>query len=421
MKLTNSLVLAGATVRSLAESAITCGVRPYCVDMFHDADLQTTLCENGHPQPIQINSFSEIPAAIEHLPPEIPLIWLGGLENDPETLRLIQNQRPMFGAAPECLNFFRSEIDLSSLVAGIECGVPNVLTQLSDVSCHTDPTEWLIKTQSSSGGLGVRHYETECSLQVDEFLQRYVPGTPLSALYHRHDQTTQMVGACVQVTGEPTLGGTGFKFCGCVGPIKLDDRLCSILNSVGRKIAARNLTGVFGADFIVSENGVWLIEVNPRITASHELYDFLQEGPTVLQRHLASWNHEVPFAAPAVDSPQILAKLIIYLKQNRVFLDSDSRQLLEFRRTAASRSNPQWWLADIPAPGELTAGQPFCSVYYMLNKHADGWSTDMDDSEAHRLDKLLSRFTGLSSVDTFRTAIHYASLFEPDAGTDNSG
>jgi len=423
MKLTDSLILAGASVRSLAESAMACGLRPYCVDMFHDADLQTTLRENGHPPPIQIARFSEIPAAIEHLTSDIPLVWLGGVENHPETLHLLQHQRPVFGAATECLSRIRSEVVLRSLVVGSECGVPDVLTQMSHRSCRADSNDWLIKPNSTCGGLGIRHYKTGCRLGPDEFLQRYVPGNSLSVLYHRHDRTTQMIGACIQITGEPALGGADFKFCGCIGPVKLNDRLCSILNSVGCRIAATDITGIFGADFIIGENGIWLIEVNPRITASHELYDFAQEGPSVLQRQLASWNHEAPFVpAPSnpVESPRVLARLIVYLKQDGVLEDSDSRRLLDFRRTPGTRRNPPWWLADIPPTGVLTAGQPFCSVYYVLNKRAYGWSTDADESEVNELNDLLSRFTGVSEIETSRTAIQYASLFEPAADKDNS-
>ena len=51
--MTGALILAGASVRSLAESAMACGLRPWCVDMFADADLNLLLQENGHPEPIR--------------------------------------------------------------------------------------------------------------------------------------------------------------------------------------------------------------------------------------------------------------------------------------------------------------------------------------------------------------------------------
>jgi hypothetical protein len=95
--------------------------------MFADADLSALLKENGHPAPIRIDLFSEIPAAIEHLTPEIPLIWTGGLENHPHTLRQIEIQRPVFGTTSESLQALRSPEKLRSLVIGTGCRLPEML------------------------------------------------------------------------------------------------------------------------------------------------------------------------------------------------------------------------------------------------------------------------------------------------------
>ena len=342
MNRTESLILAGASVRSLAESAKSCGVTLYCVDMFRDVDLQVILRKNGHPAPVQIEKFSEIPEAVEHLTPETPLIWVGGLENHPRTLRQLRIQHAVLGSAAECLNRVGSVTELRRLVTGSGCDVPEILTRTDD-SHRADSGEWLIKPMAGSGGFGIRHYQSGCRVRPGELLQRYVPGRSLSVLYHQHHRMTHMLGACVQISGERSLGAGDFQFCGNVGPVQLPESVRTVLREVGSRIAATKLQGIFGADFIIADNGIWLIEINPRITASHELYDFAHSDVSVLQRHLQSWFLQTPVGAAvpdAVDSRRVLARLIAYVNRDRVLSESDSNWLLRFSRHSAQHTNP---------------------------------------------------------------------------------
>ena len=423
MNRTESLILAGASVRSLAESAKACGVTLYCVDMFRDVDLQVILRENEHPAAVQIERFSEIPAAVKHLSPETPLIWVGGLENHPRTLRQLRIQHAVLGSAAECLNRVCSVTELRRLVTGSGCDVPEILTRTNDSHC-ADTGEWLIKPRAGSGGLGIRHYQSGSRVRPGEFLQRYVPGRSLSVLYHQHHRITHMLGACVQISGERSLGAGAFQFCGNVGPVQLPESVWSVLREVGFRIAATNIQGVFGADFIIADNGIWLIEINPRITASHELYDFAHSNVSVLQRHLQSWFLQTPVgvAVPdTVDSRRVLARLIVYVNRDGVLSESDSDRLLRFSRHSAQHTNPYCWLADIPAAGSLVTGQPFCSVYHVLTKRDSGRTTVSDAGAVNELNGVLSGFTGVEGLDTGATAIRYASLFGPTSGGDNDG
>jgi uncharacterized protein len=422
--MTDSLILAGASVRSLAESAVACGLNPYCVDMFADADLSALLKENGHPAPIRIDLFSEIPAAIEHLTPEIPLIWTGGLENHPHTLRQIEIQRPVFGTTSESLQALRSPEKLRSLVIGTGCRLPEMLIHPQDRSSLPARTKWLIKPVSGSGGLGIRTLESGTDVRTGEFCQQYIPGIPVSALYHRGQRVTRMLGACVQVTGDPALGGDGFRFCGTVGPVPLPESVSSVMTAVGRRIGSTEIRGIFGVDYIVGDDGIWLIEVNPRITASHEPYDNALAESAILKLQLASWSDDRQFdSAPSMqlDHDRVLARLIIYLKQDETLGEADVSRLLTFRRSPQYRRDSDCWIADIPTAGVVAAGQPFCSVYHSLRKNDFGWTVEAEVSEVTYLDSVLAGFAGLQGLDTATTAIRHRSLFENALLSDTGG
>ena len=439
------LILAGASVRSLAESAVISGIRPMCFDMFADADLSLLLRENGLPDLIQISKFTDLVAATSCIPAHIPLVWMGGLENHPEQLRTLSQLRPVCGVHADDLGGVRNPTGLQSIVTGTGCRVPAVISGVWHKRDLSTDLLWLAKPIGGAGGNGIRDHNQGTPLKSDEFLQQKVFGNPVSAVYYHDGQATEMLGASAQVIGEETLGGSDFAFCGNVGPIKMRVRVRTILRKIGERLGDTGLRGVFGADFIVDGDDVWLIEVNPRITASHEIYDFFNPKMTVLQRQLYSPtkrnNQECqsdtraeqtgsvpPIAVPPCqqevcragnaaqftldDCPQMLARLVIYLKRDTNLTASNVASLLELRRTANRLSGQSCWLADIPHPGDLPSGQPFCSVYHILEHTSSGWIVTADHSQTVQIDAIVSQLSRLSELDSAATAIRYASLGE---------
>lgn len=439
------VILAGASVRSLAESAVISGIRPMCFDMFADADLNLLLRENGLPDSIQIRRFADLVAATSSIPADVPLVWTGGLENHPEQLRQLSGLRFVCGVHSDELAGVRIPAGLQSIVNGTECRVPAVISSASDkLDLSTHPT-WLAKPIDGAGGIGIRDHQQGTPVKPGEFLQQKVVGIPVSALYCHDGQAVDMLGASAQIIGEGALGDNGFAFCGNVGPVQMPARARTIIRKIGERLGDTGLRGVFGADFIVDVDDVWLIEVNPRITASHEIYDFFTPEMTVLQRQLKSstkmniedWVSETraeptdsvaPMLVPPRqqelcqlvnpshltldDRPQMLARLVVYLQRDTTLTTSNVTSLLELRRTADRPAAPSCWLADIPHPGDLPGGQPFCSVYHIVKQTTSGWTAASDHSQTVKIDAIVSQMAGVTELDSAATAIRYASLFE---------
>ncbi|MCA9050059.1 MAG: ATP-grasp domain-containing protein, partial [Planctomycetaceae bacterium] len=292
------------SVRSAAQLAVVSGLRPVCVDLFGDADLRLLLSGLSWAigcQPYrQIKRFADVVTAISDIDPDVPVVFSGGLENDAALLERLQADRHVAGMSAETIRRLRDPEDYFSVLRREGVAVPNWMTDFSS-ACRqlrdrsAAPDTWLLKSRTSSGGIGIRRWNglpvTLPKSQEDErrnFLQRFVGGTAMSATYFADRQSSsqrsvRLVGTCVQVIGEQLLFADGFQFCGNVGPMEVPESIRGQLEHIGL-VTGRNfdVCGFFGIDFVLNADRVVVIEINPRITASLELFEVPQQT-----RHLA--------------------------------------------------------------------------------------------------------------------------------------
>lgn len=124
---------------------------------------------------------------------------------------------------------------------------------------------------------------------------RWVDGRPgtLNVVVDRAG-TILCTAPIVQITGEPRLTPYPLGSCGndftwrCApdprtGPYELARRLGTVL-------AARGYRGHFGIDFVVDAGRTWIIEINPRLTASMALYAAFR--PLLARAHLLALDGE---------------------------------------------------------------------------------------------------------------------------------
>lgn len=415
-----ALILIGASIRSLTATALRAGYAPFCVDLFCDSDLTWMLEEHGADRPIRISSFADAPAVVSKLPSHLPVVWAGGIENTPAVIDAISQRRKVLGPSTRAVEYVNHPQHLQTCVEGTTCQTPETTWKHPDDGSQ----EWLVKPIQGAGGIGIRPFRHDEPLENGAFLQRVVRGLPVSALYCHGPDGTELLTTSVQLIGTPNLGAKNMTFCGNIGPISLPRPVCRAMLEVGRRVASMGICGVFGADFVVSPNNVWLIEVNPRITASHEIPDLVLDGPSVLERHIG--------ASPGTAQPETterrasfrnacLARLILYAVTDVELRESDVQELATFDQAPGSRSSDpsnsgssHSWVADIPAPSLISAGEPFCSVYHVLHRDHEGKLTAKPDPGGAEMDSLIAKYTGLKSLDTMSTAVQWMSHCESE-------
>lgn len=272
------LLIAGASTRAAAFSALRAGLQPVCADLFADADLRR------HAEVIPLSSYPRGLNALRDVFAGLPWMYAGGLENHPRLVARISEVHPLWGNGPESLSRARHPGFLGSLLRGH--GLPALETRRGSDTPPADGN-WILKPLHGSGGRGIYRWSTErlgsgnalrpATLREPHVFQEFREGLPISALYLSHTSGTLLVGMARQLVGLEVLHAPSFAWCGSLVPYVVAESQHRLLERIGETVAAGcGLRGLFGCDFILAEQP-WLTEVNPRYPASTELHEhFLQ-------------------------------------------------------------------------------------------------------------------------------------------------
>lgn len=346
------LLILGASARAAAASARRVGVEPYAIDLFADVDTQR-LCECVR------CPFEDYPEGLFCLAanaPPMPWMYTGGLENYPNLITKLAAERPLWGNTADVLNVVRDPFALSRI--GDELGFATPKTVPSD-NAMSLPGRWLRKPLNGSGGHGIRFLQDGETIpdQSRYVLQEYIPGHAMSAIYVSNRTHCEMVGVTEQLVGEPWLHAKPFAYAGNIGPIDVGGALQQKLTTLGTRLAQRTrLIGVWGIDFILNNGTPFVIEVNPRYTASVEVFELASSFRAFEWLRWVFANEPKPTQHTMPE--KCVGKAIYYAP----------------RRFTVPTRFAQSCFADIPPPGSIIeAGQPVVTLF-----------TTADDPEACR-------------------------------------
>ncbi|MFM7057481.1 MAG: ATP-grasp domain-containing protein [Planctomycetota bacterium] len=351
-----SLIIAAASARALAASAVNAGYRVFCADCFGDHDLRMLLSQGGGSFLGTFAEFSDLPKLLDSVPAGIPLLWAGGFENQLPSLTEIARHRSLLGLPLDVVHRLRQPELLASLFAPSRS--PQVHFPESVFKSLPPAGRWLWKSRLSSGGLGVQRWTDDLRqqwagtpTQPDGCFQQEVDGLPCSILVAIDRGLANIIGLSLQFSGWPELNAGEFRFCGNLGPLNLPPRLAAALgNALQRLLEHIEIRrGIFGVDLLLTPHQCWLLEINPRIPASHWIY----ETPD-------HWN-AVRFAAGEPCSelchpprPPLRTQLILWSHSPLQFPGPEESSL-----PAANGLQ----IADCPAPDtRVSAGTPICSI-----------------------------------------------------------
>jgi predicted ATP-grasp superfamily ATP-dependent carboligase len=182
-------------------------------------------------------------------------------------------------------------------------------------------------------------------LRPTEVLQRRVAGMSCSAVAIGNGATAVLLGITEQLHLPP-----GFRWTGNVTPprlpagerAELDGQLRPACAEIARRFGVR---GAFGVDVIWDGRDAWVLEVNPRPSASLELF-----GPGSFEAHVRGARG---LGLPCAGVPPALSCAAV--------------KLVLFADRALCAPDPEWWPAglvrDIPHAGEvIKRGAPLCTL-----------------------------------------------------------
>lgn len=335
------LLIVAISGRALAESARRGGYRATVLDCFADRDTRAAAaaCRAvARAATLHFDRRALLDAAAE-LAPAAPLVYGAGVEARPRLLAGLAAGRDLLGNAPAALRAVKDPRRFFPLLEALAIPHPEVR--------HDPPAApdgWLIK---QGGGAGGTHIQPAGSRRAGEgdYFQRLETGRPMSALFLADGRRALILGFNEQWTS-PVRAGLPYLFGGAVGRVPiaapLDARIRDRLDAL---VAETGLRGLNGLDFLLDGDRWSVLELNPRPTATMELYDPDYEDG-LLRLHVEACHGSLP--ATARPGPA-RAQSIVHAREGW--------------RVDPGFDFPSW-CRDIPSPGiSIRLGDPLCTVH----------------------------------------------------------
>ena len=351
------ILIVGISTRAIAESAVPSGRKIITLDYFGDRD-QKDLVENysllrEFKLPFSAKSLLQASRQLKF----DAVVYISNLENHPNVVKKMAQGRVLLGNSEDVLCQVRDWRTLRQFCYEEEISCPDTL--LPGEESKADPAvRWLYKPLCSGGGYGITPWAGE-PIDAAHVLQAHIEGRPASMAFVADGQRSVVIGLTEQIIGRKELGAKGFRWCGNILPLKLDPSKKDAFIRALEKIAARlthrfGLRGVNGVDFVVADipDGgpyPYLVEVNPRYTASMELVERTY-GFNIFSAHLDALAGRLPdFSLAERIEGHYIGKGIVFAR--KAVTMPETKQWLERGRR------------DIPFSGEqIEAGHPVCTV-----------------------------------------------------------
>jgi predicted ATP-grasp superfamily ATP-dependent carboligase len=347
-----NLLLFGASTRAAAFSALRAGLRPWCCDLFADADLRARCPAMRLP-----GAYPE--GLLDWIGAELPGPWMytGGLENRPFLVERMARRRPLWGNGRAALFLARNPFRLRA--AARAAGVPGAAVR--EFFRRPPAGRWLVKPVWGVGP-PIHFWSTADAREspsLMQYVQEFIDGESQAAVFCGDGRRATFLGLTRQLVGLDWLHAAPFRYCGSVGPLRPDDVERAALERLGDALARRcRLRGLFGVDGVVRDGAFRPVEVNPRYTASVEVLEYGLEM-SAMSWHRAAFDRDAPRphqGADAPRSPACVGKAVLFAKSDLTFpADGPWNDVL---RSPPPLPEPPVF-ADIPDAGtHIRAGRP---------------------------------------------------------------
>lgn len=267
MHSTPTVLIVAQSGRMLAASALRGGIKACVVDLFGDED--TTACAAGTERVSRLTA-EEILGAAERLgcrPGLTPLVYGSGVDTCPNLLTQLAQHYPLIGNLPEAVVYANNPLRFFPLLE--RCGIPHPETRL-DPPNATDG--WLTKDACGEGGKGVAFCANFRQGGPGIYYQRRQPGTACSLLFLAAGEAIIPIG--FNTLWHTCTASRPFLFSGAINRAQLTDaQRTEMMEIANRLTTSLELRGLNSLDFIANRGRVWLLELNPRPSATQQLYD----------------------------------------------------------------------------------------------------------------------------------------------------
>lgn len=336
------------------------------LDVFADTDTQRAA---DHVYKIEYVNSGFDPKQFEAVLDQIDLAGVigfaygSGFEAQPDLLARIAQRTPLIGNLPDTVRRLKNAPEFFSVLDDLKIPHPEVCFKPL-----ANPVGWLCKEEGGSGGTHVLDAKLDEALPLGHYYQRVMDGIPISMLFAANGNDVKVVGFNQQwvapITEKP------YRYGGIVGNANCPSLLKQDLQKVAQQLTqAFGLRGLNSLDVIWQNEAFWVLEINPRLSSTLDLYQSPQANLFEL--------HVQAVAGDLSQFPQIpscaKARNVLYAAKDIVI----PQQFI-------------WpeWTADIPMPlTSIPKNQPICTVLAEANNATE--AQDLVLSRVQTLSNLL--------------------------------
>lgn len=300
--------------RALAQAARRAGYAPLVADFFCDRDAREAAARCVRVEGDIAEGFAgdAVMRALERLERDAPalpvsLVYGAGLEAQPDLIAEIAARWPVIGNGAATVSRVKDPRSFFGMLDSLGIDHPEIrFSSHSTGSAAIDRRlgphandAWLHKCIGGAGGSHIKPLDPWAEIPIHAYAQRCVDGRPVSALILSDASGTRVLGFSEQWRA-PALDRP-YRYGGAVQPAGIApaeaERMTEIAASIGDAFGLRGLGSI---DFIQTNDGPLVLEVNPRPGATLDIFD-CDDGCPLLAKHVAAL--ELKAGAPSVPSP----------------------------------------------------------------------------------------------------------------------
>jgi predicted ATP-grasp superfamily ATP-dependent carboligase len=299
-----TLVVAGLSARALAQSARQGGWQVVALDLFGDQDTRAASIAwhslaaqddeaagagAGAALAIDPSRLRNALAQVARQPGVVGWVAGSGFDGCPEWLDAGAGHLPLLGMPAAAVAAVRNPRHFFTTLGRLGLAHPPVR-----FSAPGELAGWLVKGAGGTGGGQIWPAADRRPPPPQAYFQQRQAGEPMSALFVADGRHARLVALNRLLVAPQPARPYGYR--GAIGPVRhpaLQDRVESALAAL---VPAFGLRGLASLDFIACNDRPWLLEINPRPSASMALH--AQAWPQgLLWAHLQGVGGRLPAAA----------------------------------------------------------------------------------------------------------------------------
>lgn len=285
--------------------------------------------------------------ALESIDPGnvVGLAYGSGFETVPELLDKAAQYVPVIGNTSQVLRNLKKPRQFFMLLDVLKIPHPEVSFRPLESAAG-----WLHKQGGGSGGTHIRKALPLSSIapKPGHYFQREIKGVPVSVLFAADGKQARVIGFNQQwLAPSPTMP---YRYGGAVSHADLDETIKQQLTQAALQLTnAVGLRGLNSIDAVIENERAHMLEVNPRLTATFDLYQCAsppESGAALFELHIRAC------AGNMRDWPHLAETA----KAHHIAYAPYAMQL---------PMEMEWpeWAADIPPAGSFVqADSPICTI-----------------------------------------------------------